>query len=265
MSQFNNKQEEQTRVNTFRGDFRRPRNEYNRDSTQRYNNRNSRPQRFNDNRGGNGQRNFQRRPGYNNERRGNNRSFNNSYRRGGYQKRPSNNRRRVVEDKDGWSTVKSSSNKRFNQHRQPVNSPIVQKTDNNKFNLLELEQPEVKKEIKDIPKVIKKKPVLQGAWGKGISSAVKEDVKFEKAPEKKEEDNGMLSLSNDLSKITNDVKNNSNYLFKPLGKNTHWGDMICDDEDEEYYSEDELYDDNRSVSSHNSNDYDEDWDNQVYY
>ena len=256
MSQFNTKQEEQTQVNTFRGDFRRPRNEYNRDS---------RPRRFNDNRGGNGQRNFQRRPGYNNERRGNNRRFNNSYRRGGYQKRPSNNRRRVVEDKDGWSTVKSSSNNRFNQYRQPVNSPIVQKKDNNKFNLLEQTVVKNKKEIKDIPKVIKKKPVLQGAWGKGISSAVKEDVKFEKAPEKKEEDNGMLTLSNDLSQITNDVKKNSNYLFKPLGKSTNWGDMHYDDEDEEYYSEEEYYHDNRSVSSHNSSDYEEDWDNQVYY
>ena len=260
MSQFNNKQEEQTRVNTFRGDFRRPRNEYNRDSTQRYNNRNSRPQRFNDNRGGNGQRNFQRRPGYNNERRGNNRSFNNSYRRGGYQKRPSNNRRRVVEDKDGWSTVKSSSNNRFNQHRQPVNSPIVQKTDNNKFNLLE-QQPVVKKEIKDIPKVIKKKPVLQGAWGKGISNAVKEDVKFEKKVVEEKKDDGMLTLSNDLTQVQDDATKNSAYLFKPLGKNVKWGDMQYDEDEQyqdDYYSEDDYeMNCNESVSSDGSSEYDE--------
>ena len=189
MSQFNNKEEQQT-VSSFRGDFRKPRGEYNRDSrnysTQRYNNRN--PRRFNDNRGGNGQRNFQRRPDYhNNERRGNNRRFNNSNWRGSNNKRPSNNRKRVVKDKDGWSTVQGSSNSRFN-HVKTNYALMKPKKDDNKFNLLE--QTIIKKEVKDIPKVVKKKPVLQGAWGKGISNAVKEDVKFEKKVVEEKKDNG---------------------------------------------------------------------------
>jgi len=260
MSQFNNK-EEQTRVNTFRGDFRNARGEnngYRNNSTQRYN-RN--PRRFNDNRRGNGQHNFQRRPGYHNNRRENNQRFNNSYRRGGYNKRSPNNRKRVVQDKDGWSTIKSSNN-RFNHNS--TNKTTFQKKDDNQFNLLK--ETTIKKPIEGIPKVIKSKPVLQGAWGKGISNAVKEDVKFEKAPEKQEEDNGMLTLSNDLNEITNDAKKSATYLFKPLGKSVNWGDMEYD-EDDQYYSEDEddYYNDNKSVCSDGSSEYENQWDERDYY
>lgn len=261
MSQFNNNKEEQQTVSSFRGDFRKPRGEYNRDSrnysTQRYNNRN--PRRFNDNRGGNGQRNFQRRPGYhNNERRGNNRRFNNSNWRGSNNKRPSNNRKRVVKDKDGWSTVQGSSNSRFNNVKTNY-APMKPKKDDNKFNLLE--QTIIKKEVKDIPKVVKKKPVLQGAWGKGISNAVKEDVKFEKKVVEEKKDDGMLTLSNDLTQVQDDAKKNSAYLFKPLGKSVNWGDMQYDEDEQyqdDYYSEDDYQMNcNESVSSDGSGEYDE--------
>ncbi len=261
MSQFNNNKEEQQTVSSFRGDFRKPRGEYNRDSrnysTQRYNNRN--PRRFNDNRGGNGQRNFQRRPGYhNNERRGNNRRFNNSNWRGSNNKRPSNNRKRVVKDKDGWSTVQGSSNSRFNNVKTNY-APMKPKKDDNKFNLLE--QTIIKKEVKDIPKVVKNKPVLQGAWGKGISNAVKEDVKFEKKVVEEKKDDGMLTLSNDLTQVQDDATKNSAYLFKPLGRNVKWGDMQYDEDEQyqdDYYSEDDYQMDcNQSVSSEGSSDYNE--------
>ena len=261
MSQFNNNKEEQQTVSSFRGDFRKPRGEYNRDSrnysTQRYNNRN--PRRFNDNRGGNGQRNFQRRPGYhNNERRGNNRRFNNSNWRGSNNKRPSNNRKRVVKDKDGWSTVQGSSNSRFNNVKTNY-APMKPKKDDNKFNLLE--QTIIKKEVKDIPKVVKNKPVLQGAWGKGISNAVKEDVKFEKKVVEEKKDDGMLTLSNDLTQVQDDATKNSAYLFKPLGKNVKWGDMQYDEDEQyqdDYYSEDDYeMNCNESVSSDGSSEYDE--------
>ena len=260
MSQFNNNKEEQQTVSGFRGDYRKPRGEYNRDSRnysiQRYNNRN--PRRFNDNRGGNGQRNFQRRPGYhNNERRGNNRRFNNSNWRGSNNKRPSNNRKRVVKDKDGWSTVQGSSNSRFNNVKTNY-APMKPKKDDNKFNLLE--QTIIKKEVKDIPKVVKKKPVLQGAWGKGISNAVKEDVKFEKKVVEEKKDNGMVTLSNDLTPFQDDATKNSAYLFKPLGKSVNWGDMQYDEDeqDDDYYSEDDYQMNcNESVSSDGSSQYDE--------
>lgn len=261
MSQFDNNKEEQQTVSSFRGDFRKPRGEYNRDSrnysTQRYNNRN--PRRFNDNRGGNGQRNFQRRPGYhNNERRGNNRRFNNSNWRGSNNKRPSNNRKRVVKDKDGWSTVQGSSNSRFNNVKTNY-APMKPKKDDNKFNLLE--QTIIKKEVKDIPKVVKNKPVLQGAWGKGISNAVKEDVKFEKKVVEEKKDDGMLTLSNDLTQVQDDATKNSAYLFKPLGKNVKWGDMQYDEDEQyqdDYYSEDDYeMNCNESVSSDGSSEYDE--------
>ena len=268
MSQFNNNKEEQQTVSGFRGDYRKPRGEYNRDSrnysTQRYNNRN--PRRFNDNRGGNGQRNFQRRPGYhNNERRGNNRRFNNSNWRGGYNKRPSNNRKRVVKDNDGWSTVQgSNNNSRFNNVKTNY-APMKPKKVVNKFNLLE--ETTVKKEVKGIPKVVKKKPVLQGAWGKGINNAVKEDVKFEKKVVEEKKDDGMLTLSNDLTQVQDDATKNSAYLFKPLGKNIKWGDIAMD-EDEQYQDDDDYSDDdyqmncNQSVSSHDSSDYYDEYDYQ---
>ena len=255
MSQFNNTNEEQKTVTRPNGDFRNQRGGYNRGSrnysTQRYNNRN--PRRFNDNRGGNGQQNFQRRGGYHNNRRGNNRSFNNSNWRGGYNNRSSNNRKRVVQDKDGWSTVQGSNNGRFS-NLKTNNTPMKPKKDDNQFNLLE--QITVKKEVKDIPKVIKKKPVLQGAWGKGISNAVKEDVKFEKQVIKEEKDDGMVTLSNDLTQIQDSVKKNSVYLFKPLSRNINWGDQAME-EDEEDYSDsdlDEWRNGNKDYSSDDSGD-----------
>jgi hypothetical protein len=133
------------------------------------------------------------------------------------------------------------------------------KKDDNKFNLLE--ETIIKKEVKDIPKVVKKKPVLQGSWGKGISNAVKEDVKFEKKVVEEEKDDGMITLSNDLTQIQDDAKNNSAYLFKPLGKNIKWGDIAMDEDeqyqDDDYYSEDDYQMNcNESVSSHDSSDYD---------
>ena len=238
MSQFNNTKEEPKTVTRPNGDFRNQRGGYNRNtrnySTQQYNNRN--PRRFNDNRGGNGQRNFQRRGGYHNNRRGNNRRFNNSNWRGGYNNRSSNNRKHVVQNKDGWSTVQGSNNGRFS-NLKTNNTPMKPKKDDNQFNLLE--QITVKKEVKDIPKVIKKKPVLQGAWGKGISNAVKEDVKFEKQIIKEEKDDGMVTLSNDLTQIQGDVKKTPGYLFKPVGTFIKWGDQAMD-EDEEDYSDSDL-------------------------
>ena len=185
--------------------------------------------------------------------------FNNSNWRGSNNKRPSNNRKRVIKDKDGWSTVQGSSNSRFNNVK-PNYAHMKPKKDDNKFNLLE--QTIIKKEVKDIPKVVKKKPVLQGAWGKGISNAVKEDVKFEKKVVEEKKDDGMVTLSNDLTQVQDHAKKNSAYLFKPLGRNVKWGDMQYDEDeqyqDDDYYSEDDYQMDcNESVSSDGSSQYDE--------
>ena len=131
----------------------------------------------------------------------------------------------------------------------------------NKFNLLE--ETTVKKEVKGIPKVVKKKPVLQGAWGKGISNAVKEDVKFEKKVVEEKKDDGMLTLSNDLTQVQDDATKNSAYLFKPLGKNIKWGDVAMDEDEDDYYSDDDYQMDcNQSVSSHDSSDYYDEYDYQ---
>ena len=71
----------------------------------------------------------------------------------------------------------------------------------------------------------------------------------------------MITLSNDLTQIQDEEKNNSAYLFKPLGKNIKWGDIAMDEDeqyqDDDYYSEDDYQMNcNESVSSHDSSDYD---------
>ena len=107
-----------------------------------------------------------------------------------------------------------SSNSRFNNVKTNY-TPMKPKKDDNKFNLLE--QTIIKKEVKDIPKVVKRSQYYK-AWGKGISNAVKEDVKFEKKVVEEKKDDGMVTLSNDLTQVQ-DATKNSAYLFKPLGRN----------------------------------------------
>ena len=91
---------------------------------------------------------------------------------------------------------------------------------------------------------------------------MKEDVKFEKQIIKEEKDDGMITLSNDLTQIQSDVNKNTGYLFKPVGKFIKWGDEAME-EDEEDYSDSDL-DEWKNGYKDDSSD-ESDYQNDEYY
>jgi hypothetical protein len=95
----------------------------------------------------------------------------------------------------------------------------------------------------DIPTVVRKTPVLKGAWGKGVSAAVKEEKTFEKQPavEKKDPFSTMTSLDvgTNLNAIVEGVQKTREILLTPSNiDGWDWGDRVeSDSESEDDYSD----------------------------
>lgn len=156
---------------------------------------------------------------------------------------------------DGWRSIptkKHSNSPSYSRKASPVQKP---KAKHNKFAALSYDEeiatsPTTKQEdfpslsINQGPKVTKSKPVLKGAWGKGISSAVKEEKVFESQPvvEKKDEFSSMASLGMDLNAIVNDAKAYREALTIKSPISTEWAD-IEDSDDSDYDSEESYYSD----------------------
>ena len=156
---------------------------------------------------------------------------------------------------DGWRSIptkKHSNSPSYSRKASPVQKP---KAKHNKFAALSYDEeiatsPTTTQEdfpslsINQGPKVTKSKPVLKGAWGKGISSAVKEEKVFDAQPvvEKKDEFSSMASLGMDLNAIVNDAKAYRESLTIKSPISTEWAD-IEDSDDSDYDSEESYYSD----------------------
>lgn len=162
-------------------------------------------------------------------------------------KQPTNHthsrRRPMIQTKDGWSSVsrnKPSPKQRFiKTSPSPKRSPTCR---TNKFSALSDDDEEQtnttvrsRKQVMDvnIPKVVKATPMLKGAWGKGVSAAIKEEKKFEKKPvvEKKDKFSSMASLGTDLNAIAEQAKAAREALYASPVVTSNWGDIVDSDSD----------------------------------
>jgi hypothetical protein len=162
-------------------------------------------------------------------------------------KQPTNHthvrRRPRVQTNDGWSSVsrnKPSPKQRFiKTSPSPKRSPTCR---TNKFSALSDDDEEQtnttvrsRKQVMDvnIPKVVKATPMLKGAWGKGVSAAIKEEKKFEKKPvvEKKDKFSSMASLGTDLNAIAEQAKAAREALYASPVVTSNWGDIVDSDSD----------------------------------
>lgn len=153
---------------------------------------------------------------------------------------------------DGWSNVKRSRQSRFTNEKhtpkltfQTPSPSHYSSTKSNPFSALsdDEEQQEKEQTMKSVmdefpaingPTVVKSTPVLKGAWGKGITSAVKENKTFEKKPVIVEENefSNMTALGTNLDEIVEQVKSFREEVFVPSG---NWGDIV--DSESDYESE----------------------------
>jgi hypothetical protein len=214
MSQFTN-QPQNTQNSELSHNDGKPRNTYNRYYSNNRFSKNGYSTRYSSN--------FKQRN--NNQRR---RRYNNDY------------KRKITTGKDGWSHVsKSRSPKKqeFVAKQQYKKSPINKL---NRFSALNDNEEETVKTVTskhynvDIPKVVKTSPVLKGAWSKGITSAIKEEKKFEKKPivEEQNQFSNMTALGTDLNKIVEQVKS---FREESVTPTNNWGDIV--DSDSDYESE----------------------------
>lgn len=156
--------------------------------------------------------------------------FNNDYKK-----------RKITTNKEGWSTISKS---RIPKKQEFVEKQSYKKkSPTNKVNhfavLNDDEQDTINTDTPkyynvDVPKVVKTAPVLKGAWGKGITSAIREEKKFEKKPvvEEENEFSNMTALGTDLNEIVEQVKAFREESVTPTG---NWGDIVSSES--EYESE----------------------------
>ena len=88
--------------------------------------------------------------------------------------------------------------------------------------------------VEEVPTVIRTATVLKGAWGKGVSAAVKEEKTFEKqiVVEKEDPYSSMAPIGSDLNAILEHVKNSQETLLTPSNiEGWDWGDRIDSDSD----------------------------------
>jgi NADH:ubiquinone oxidoreductase subunit len=172
-----------------------------------------------------------------------NRYSSNFKQRNNYQRRRRYNndsKRKITTGSDGWSHVsKSRSPKKqeFVAKQQYKKSPINKL---NRFSALNDNEEDTVKTVTskhynvDVPKVVKTSPVLKGAWSKGITSAIKEEKKFEKKTLVEEENqfSNMTALGSDLNKIVEQVRSFREETAPPT---SNWGDIV--DSESEYDSD----------------------------